>query len=140
MGHLERGLAFYEGCNGTEASKVRFSEEVLRKNERNERSAPPAPLQADDATHPKHPLNPADVAAPGPDQDLTAAAAWLDRHAAEIHAKRHVPLPEAERLAWLEIKARLDGSALIGPRLTAWGTVAWSDPDAPPLKHFGEAR
>lgn len=28
-------------------------------------------------------------------------------------------------------------AALTGPRRTTWGTLAWSDPDAPPIGLFG---
>jgi hypothetical protein len=48
------------------------------------------------------------AADPPPTSDLDAAVAWLDRRADEIRQAQGVPLPEAQRLAWLELAAHID--------------------------------
>jgi hypothetical protein len=48
------------------------------------------------------------AADPPPTSDLDAAVAWLDRRADEIRQTQGVPLPEAQRLAWLELAAHID--------------------------------
>jgi hypothetical protein len=99
-------------------------------------------------------LAPAPPVAPGDeDEDVEANIAWLDRRAGEIRQEQRLPKPEAERLAYLELKARLDGAPapdvwtmtasragsrdrLHGPRCTPWGTLVWSDPTEPSIEAF----
>jgi hypothetical protein len=89
-------------------------------------------------------------------EDIAAAIAWLDRRAGEIQQAQRLPAPEAERLAYLELKARLDGvpapdvgtmmvhragshDQLRGPRRMVQGTLVWSNPSVPPIELFGAA-
>jgi hypothetical protein len=46
---------------------------------------------------------------------------------------------KAELLALVITADPAPGDDLSGPRRTAWGTHAWSAPDAPPLEAFGES-
>jgi hypothetical protein len=62
------------------------------------------------------------------DADFDAAIAWLHRRADEIRQTQGVPTPEAERLAYLELKARPDGA----PAPDIWTmTASRSDPVTP---------
>jgi hypothetical protein len=79
------------------------------------------------------------VALPTMDQDVSAAVAWLDFRAAEIHHTHGTPTPEAERLAWAEFKAHLGIDSPIGPDRATSRPLVWSDPLAPPIEVFDNA-
>jgi hypothetical protein len=103
---------------------------ITTKEERARRAAGPPPHVPEDPP-------------PTSDDDALAAIAWLDRRAGAIRLAQGVSQPEAARLAWLELRGHLDGTAkpdplerLQGPQHTPQGTWVWSDPAAPPLELF----
>lgn len=72
-----------------------------------------------------------------PDWPASVVAEFND--ACVAHERVGHPPGEAARLAYEHLKRRYDGTSLRGSRRTAFGTLVWSDPDAPAIELFGPA-